>query len=160
MSALKPSERAANRLVPIGEDLWQADLLDSIKLSQASARNRDRKGNREESGVCPPARPAARWIARPRARALLRMRLGRAKGFGFAPQASVFRRVGRIDRLETTPSKPSLPSCFKMSSPSPVSWPLNCRPGLFATKGSSSALRSMSGSCETSQSAKCKRSNA
>src|SRR3984957_18032977 len=43
-----------------------------------------------------------------------------------------------------------------MSWPSPVSWPLNWRPGLFATNGSSSALRSMSGSFETSQSARCK----
>ena len=33
--------------------------------------------------------------------------------------------LGALDRLETTPSKPSFPACFRMSSPSPVSWPLN-----------------------------------
>jgi hypothetical protein len=62
--------------------------------------------------------------------------------FGFAPQPAVSRRVGRIDRLGDQASKPSLPACSRMSSPSPVSWPLYRRPGLFATSGSSSPLRS------------------
>jgi hypothetical protein len=42
--------------------------------------------------------------------------------FGFAPQASVSSTYGASNVLETAPSKPSLPACFKMSSPSPVSW--------------------------------------
>ena len=48
---------------------------------------------------------------------------------------------GALIILETTPSCPSWPACRQINSPSPVSWPLNCRPGMPATSGSSSALR-------------------
>jgi hypothetical protein len=47
------------------------------------------------------------------------------EAFCFAPEASVARRKGASIVLETTPSSPSWPACFRINSPSPVSWPLN-----------------------------------
>jgi hypothetical protein len=45
--------------------------------------------------------------------------------FSFAPEAAISRRIATSIVFETTPSKPSLPACFRMSSPSPASSPLN-----------------------------------
>ena len=80
--------------------------------------------------------------------------------FGFAPQAAVSRRIRRVDRLRDHAFKTELAGVLQDEFAVACFMAVELKAGLVCDKGSSSALRSMSGKPETSQPARCKRSKA
>jgi hypothetical protein len=80
------------------------------------------------------------------------------QSFGFAPEAAVARRVRRIDRLGDHAFKTELAGVLQDEFPVAGVMAIELKAWLVCNQRSSSALRWMSGSFETSQSARCKRS--
>jgi hypothetical protein len=77
-----------------------------------------------------------------------------------APKAAVARRVGGVDRLGDDALEAELAGVLQDEFAVAAVMAVELKAGLFATSGSSSALRSMSDKAAMSQPPRCRRSKA